>query len=96
MTAIRKLPVPLDYQDWFSIGLLFVLLAWLLAFIALAFYVAEEKGRSGLALGFPPLFFTPLLALIALAALPDKLGQIGVTVEPSEADEVPEYKWRKG
>lgn len=62
----------------------------------MAFYVTEEKGRSGVAWGFVALFFTPLLALIALAALPDKLGPIVVTVEPSEAEEVPEYKWRKG
>jgi len=79
------------------IGALVVLVLWLSAFLILVCYVASEKGRSGLAWGFAAIVFSPFVALIALAALPDRLGPVAVTIESPEGDEdVPEFKWRKG
>jgi hypothetical protein len=63
---------------------------------ALVPWVAQQKGRSGFGWFLIALFWTPLFALIALAAVPDKLGPVVVTVEPPELDEAPEFKWRKG
>jgi len=91
MTAIPKLPVPLGYQDWLFIGLVFLLLIWLMAFVALVAHVASEKGRSGVAWGFAAIVFSPVIALIALAAVPNKPEE-----PPDVSDEIPEFKWRKG
>ena len=92
MTGFR---VPQFPQDWIFIGIIFLLFAWLMGFVALVFHVAEEKGRSGVAWGCAALLFTPVIALIALAAVPDKLGPSSVTGEPPEVDEIPEFKWRR-
>jgi len=54
--------------------------------------VARAKGRSGIEWFFIALFVTPLLALIALAAMPDRQRED----ERPETPEVPEFKWRKG
>lgn len=47
------------------------LLAYVLATFVVA-YVASEKGRRGLAWWALSLFLSPLLALLALAALPNE------------------------
>jgi len=76
----------------------YVLSGLLLYFItacSLVPWVAQQKGRSGFAWMLIALFWTPLFALIALAAVPDKLGAVLVTVEQPDAPEVPEFKWRK-
>jgi hypothetical protein len=96
MPNLPELPLPLGYQDWLFIGLVFLLLTWLLAFVALVAHVASEKGRSGVAWRFAAVVFSPLVALLALAAVPDKLGPVVVTVEdPRGGEDVPEFKWRK-
>jgi formate hydrogenlyase subunit 3/multisubunit Na+/H+ antiporter MnhD subunit len=69
------------------------LVLYFFASAALVPFVAEQKGRSAFGWAFIAFFFTPLFALIALAAVSDKLGP--VAVEAPEADAVPEYKWRK-
>jgi hypothetical protein len=46
-------------------------LMYVLATIALVPSVARSKGRSGVEWFFVALFVTPLLALIALAGMPD-------------------------
>jgi len=78
-------------------ALIILLGAFLYLFTAVTLvpWVAEQKGRSAFGWGLIALVWTPLFALLALAAVPDKLGPVVVTVEPPEADEVPEYKWRK-
>ena len=97
MPSIPKLTLPLGYQDWIFIGLVFLLLAWLMGFVALVSHVASEKGRSGLAWGLAAVTFSPLVALIALAAIPDKGGPVLVKLDDSRSTEdVPEFKWRKG
>lgn len=58
-------------------------------------WVAQQKGRSGIGWLLIALLWTPLFALIALAAVPDKLGPVIVTVEPQSSEEIPEFKWRK-
>jgi hypothetical protein len=71
---------------------LFVLgIPYFFATVVLVPYVASEKGRSGVGWALAAVFVTPLLALLALAAVPD------LEEEPPEAsEEIPEYKWRKG
>jgi hypothetical protein len=76
----------------------FVLLAsvlYLLASLFLVPFVAWEKGRSGFGWMLIALFNSPLLALIALAAVPDKFGPVPVKVDQPDVDEVPTFKWQK-
>ncbi len=48
---------------------------YLMASVTLVPYVASSKGRSGLAWMFVALLMSPLLALIALAAVPPGEGK---------------------
>ncbi len=75
---------------------------WLLVFIVLAIpdflatvvlvpYVASEKGRSSFGWALTALFLTPLLALLALAAVPDLEEE-----DQPDDSEVAEFTWRKG
>lgn len=63
----------------------------LMASIGLVLFVATEKNRSGFGWAILALLFSPLLVLIALAALPVERGD-----EPVDVPEVPELEWRKG
>jgi hypothetical protein len=56
--------------DTAAIVLLLSSLFYLLASAGLVPWVARQKGRSGFGWLFIALFFSPLLALIALAAVP--------------------------
>jgi len=51
------------------------------------------KGRSGFGWLLLALLVTPLLALIALAAMPIKRDE---EEAPEVSEEIPEFKWRKG
>ena len=64
---------------------------YVLASLVLVPYVASEKGRSSFGWALTALFLTPLLALLALAAVPDLEDED----QPDDA-EAPEFKWRKG
>jgi len=70
---------------------------YLITAAALVPWVAQQKGRSAFGWLLIALLWTPLFALIALAAVPDKLEE---QPEPSDHrlgdSEIPEFKWRKG
>jgi hypothetical protein len=72
--------------------LVFFVLAvpYVFASLFLVPYVAAQKGRSGFGWALIALFLTPLLALLALAAVPE----LEEDVQPDDAG-VPEFKWRK-
>jgi hypothetical protein len=73
---------------------LFVLvIPYVVATAGLVPKVARAKGHSGFEWFMIALFATPLLALIALAAMPDKRTDQRET--PADGPEVPEFKWRK-
>jgi hypothetical protein len=57
---------------------------YLLASVTLVPYVASSKGRSGLAWMFVALLMSPLLALIALVAVPPGEGR--EPINPFDAD----------
>ena len=57
---------------------------YLLASVTLVPYVASSKGRSGLAWIFVALLMSPLLALIALVAVPPGEGK--EPINPFDAD----------
>jgi hypothetical protein len=57
---------------------------YLLASVTLVPYVASSKGRSGLAWMFVALLMSPLLALIALVAVP--AGEGREPINPFDAD----------
>ena len=95
MPNIPQLAAPAGVQDWIFIVLVFLLLTWLLAFVGLVAHVAAEKGRSGIAWGLAAAVFSPVVALIALAAVPDRFGPVPVTIVGLEGEDVPEFKWRK-
>ena len=60
---------------------------YLLASVTLVPFVASSKGRSGLAWMFVALLMSPLLALIALVAVP--LGEGREPVNPFDAGRTP-------
>ena len=66
----------IGYQE-FLIGLV-ILLPLLLATFFLVPYVASQKDRSGFAWFWIAVLMTPLLALIALAALPHQNEKLPV------------------
>jgi len=68
-------------------------LPYLVATFGLVPYVASVKGRSGFGWLLLALLVTPLLALIALAAMPIKRDE---EEAPEVSEEIPEFKWRKG
>ena len=77
----------IGYQELF---VLFVLgIPYFFATFALVPYVASEKGRGSGGWALTAMFLTPVLALIALAAIPDKLE------EKPDVSDVSEFKWRK-
>ena len=79
----------IGYQE---LLVLFVLvIPWFVATFGLVPKVARAKGRSGFEWFMVALTATPLLALIALAAIPDRPRE----EDPLPAPEVPEFKWRK-
>jgi hypothetical protein len=55
------------------LGLLgvFAIVTWIVA-AGITWYVAEQKGRDPLAWAFLSIIATPLIALIALAAIPNR------------------------
>jgi hypothetical protein len=57
---------------------------YLLASVALVPFVAMEKNRSGIGWGITSLLFSPLLALIALVAVPP--GTAHEPASPFEAE----------
>lgn len=65
------------------VGLLLIL-PYFFASVGLVPYVASEKRRSAFGWILTSLFLTPLLALIALAALP--IGEEDVPVNPFDLD----------
>lgn len=82
-------------QGDFGVFILVSAFFYFITAVAFVPWVAQQKGRSGFGWLLIALCFSPLLALIALAAVPDKLGPILVAVEPPAGDEIPEFKWRK-
>ena len=56
--------------------IVFLFMTWLVATVGLVPEVARAKGHSGFYWFMVALFATPLLALIALAAVPDKIVAI--------------------
>lgn len=72
--------------------LVFIVLAvpYVFASLFLVPYVASQKGRSSFGWALTALLLTPLLALLALAAVPD----LEEDDQPDDA-EVAEFKWRK-
>jgi hypothetical protein len=60
---------------------------YVLASVTLVPYVASSKGRSGLAWMFVALLMSPLLALIALIAVPPGEGK--EPINPFDADRTP-------
>jgi hypothetical protein len=78
----------IGYQE---LLIFFVLvLPYLIATFGLVPYVAATKGRSGLGWVLLALLVTPLLALIALAAVPVLEEEL-----PATSEETPDFKWRK-
>lgn len=71
--------------------LIVLAIPYVFASLILVPYVASEKGRSNFGWALTALIVTPLLALIALAAVPD----LEEEDQPDNA-EGPEFKWRKG
>jgi hypothetical protein len=71
-----------------------LVLPYLVATFGLVPYVASAKGRSGLRWLLLALLVTPLLALIALAAVPVRPEE-REKEQPADADVIP-YKWQKG
>jgi hypothetical protein len=61
-----------------------VVAIYLLASVTLVPYVASSKGRSGLAWMLIALLMSPLLALIALIAVP--AGEAKEPINPFDAD----------
>ena len=55
-------------MDAATFGMMFVF--WIAATAILVPFVAHEKGRSAIGWAFFSLFFSPLLTLLALAAVP--------------------------
>jgi len=78
-----------DYQGL----LVFIVVAipYVFASLFLVPYVASQKGRSSLGWALIALFLTPLLALLALAAVPE----LEEDDQPDDAG-VPDFKWRQG
>jgi len=73
--------------------LLFIVVAipYVVGSLFLVPYVASQKGRSSVGWALIALFLTPILALLALAAVPEHEEDD----QPDDAG-VPEFKWRKG
>jgi hypothetical protein len=67
-----------------AILLLPLVAIYLLASVTLVPYVASSKGRSGLAWMFVALLMSPLLALIALVAVP--AGEGREPINPFDAE----------
>jgi hypothetical protein len=80
------------YQELFVLFLLVI--PYFLATFGLVPAVARSKGRSGLEWFFIALLVTPLLALIALAGMPEKPKERREEA-PADADVIP-FKWGKG
>lgn len=78
-----------DYQGL----LLFIVVAipYVFASLFLVPYVASQKRRSSVGWALIALCLTPLLALLALVAVPEREEDD----QPDDAA-VPEFKWRKG
>jgi hypothetical protein len=82
-----------EQQAMLGIGLQEVILflplvaIYLLASVTLVPYVASSKGRSGLAWMLIALFMSPLLALLALVAVPPGEGR--EPINPFDADRAP-------
>ncbi len=77
----------MDYFDTRLVVLVTSLVALLLYFLAsvtLVPYVARGKGRTGIGWMLTSLLFSPLLALVALAALP--VGDSPEPMNPFDAD----------
>jgi len=73
-----------------GIVLLIAALFYVIAATSLVPWTAKQRGRSGFAWMLIALFFSPLLALLALNAVPELEEE-----DEPEAHETPEFKWRK-
>ena len=97
LDADAQQPVKPPADGYQELLIFFVLiLPYLIATFGLVPYVASAKGRSGLGWLLIALVVTPLLSLLALAAIPDTGGPVLVKLDDSAAaEDVPEFKWRK-
>ena len=105
-TVLLALPLDADAQQAVKVPrmanqkllIVFVLIPPdLIATFGLVRYVASAKGRSGPGWLLIALVVTPLLSLLALAAIADTGGPVLVKLDDSAtAEDVPESKWRKG
>jgi hypothetical protein len=77
-----------------AIFVIFAGLFYVITAASLVPWTARQKGRSGLAWMLIALLFSPLLALIALAAVPVRPEE-REKEQPADADVIP-YKWQKG
>lgn len=68
-----------------------LVIPWFVTTVGLVPEVARAKGYSGFYWFMVALFATPLLALIALAGMPDRRRED----DPPDPFEIPEFKWRK-
>jgi hypothetical protein len=69
---------------------------YLITAAALVPWTAQQKGRSGFAWMLIALVWTPLFALIALAAVPVKSEDQPEPYAQRLGDsEIPEFKWQK-
>jgi len=66
-----------------------LVIPYFLATVALVPCVASANGRSGFEWLLIALLVTPLLALIALAAMPVKRE------DQPDGSEIPEFKWKR-